>query len=169
MLGMSLIILALIVEVPAVTSQRNTANIVDNLIVRIFPFPSRVTWFARITECPIPRYIEQLAATTPRVPGTARLVSPDLTSDEFAALNSWIDSDGAGTYTLWLLEHPGFVITAPFEKTRLTFNDASGNIAFYAAPNRISTANLDRILYPGFWGELVTFLLALAFAVWRFV
>jgi hypothetical protein len=66
------------------------------------------------------------------------------------------------------LEHPGFIFTAPFTKPPLTFNDASGDIAFYAAPNRISTSNLDRILYPGFWGELATFILALVFVWWRF-
>jgi hypothetical protein len=165
-LGVSLIVLALIVEVPAITSQRDVTNIVDNLVVRIFPFPSRVAWFAQ-HGMPDATQVDQLAAVTPRTPGTALVVSPDLSSDEFGALDTWIGSNGAGVYTLWLLEHPGFFLTAPFTKPPLTFNDASGDIAFYAAPNRFSTSVLDRLLFPGFWGELATFVLAVAFLGWR--
>jgi hypothetical protein len=165
-LGVSLIVLALIVEVPAITSQRDVTNIVDNLVVRIFPFPSRVAWFGK-HGMPDAAQVDQLAASTPRTPGTALVVSPDLSSDEFGALDTWIGSNGAGVYTLWLLEHPGFFLTAPFTKPPLTFNDASGDIAFYAAPNRFSTSLLDRLLFPGFWGEWATFALALAFLAWR--
>jgi hypothetical protein len=165
-LGVSLIVLALIVEVPAVTSQRDVTNIVDDLVVRVFPFPSRVAWFAK-HGMPDAAQVDELAASTPRTPGTALVVSPDLSSDEFGALDTWIGSNGAGVYTLWLLEHPGFFLTAPFTKPPLTFNDASGDIAFYAAPNRFSTSVLDRLLFPGFWGEWATFALALAFLWWR--
>jgi hypothetical protein len=165
-LGVSLIVLALIVEIPAITSQRDVTNITDNLLVRIFPFPSRVGWFAE-HGMPDAAQVDQLAASTPRTPGTALVVSPDLSSDEFGSLDTWIGSNGAGVYTLWLLEHPGFFLTAPFTKPPLTFNDASGNIAFYAAPNRVSTSLLDRILFPGFWGEWATLALAFAFLWWR--
>ena len=111
--------------------------------------------------------VDKLAAGTASVPGTAPVVSPDLQSPQFAQLNSWISSDGPATYTLWLLEHPGFLIGAPFEKPPLTFNNANGDIGFYAAPNRISTSTLDRLLYPGLWGELATLAVALAFVLWR--
>ena len=77
-----------------------------------------------------------------------------------------INSDGPATYALWLVEHPGFVLGAPFVRPPLTFNDASGDIGFYASPDRASTVFLDRVLFPGPWGELATLAIALGFA-WR--
>jgi hypothetical protein len=164
-LGMSLLIVALIAEVPALSSQRNITNIVDNLVVRVFPYPSRVAWFAE-HGMPDSAEVDSLAADTPKVPGTAPVVGPQLQSAEFAPLQAWINAHGTATYTLWLFEHPGFLIGAPFAKPPLTFNDASGVIAFYAAPNRLSTNVLDDIIFPSFWGEIIMLAIALVFA-WR--
>jgi hypothetical protein len=163
--GSALVVLAVALEVPAVLSQRDATNISDNLAVRIFPFPDRVAWFAE-HGMPDASLIDLAASDTAAAPGTAAVFAIDLQTSEFAALNSWINSDGPATYALWLVEHPGFVLGAPFVRPPLTFNDASGDIGFYASPDRASTVFLDRVLFPGPWGELATLAIALGFA-WR--
>jgi hypothetical protein len=169
-LGCALVVLAIVLEVPAVVSQRDVTNVTDILIVRIFPFPDRVAWFAG-HGMPDASLIDLAASQTAAVTGTAPVVAVDLQASEFAALNSWITAHGPATYALWLVEHPGFLIGAPFVKPPLTFNDASGDIGFYSSPDRVSTSVLDQILFPGLWGELATLVIAFGFAwrrsVWR--
>ena len=163
--GVMLLCLALLIEIPAVTSQRDVTNVTDNLAVRIFPYPSRVAWFAD-RGMPDASEIDRVASASVTVPGTAPVVGIPLQTTEFAPLNQWISADGARIYTLWLLEHPDFLLGDPFVSPTQTFNDANGHIGFYAAPDRLSTAVLDRILFPGLWGELITLAVALALA-WR--
>ncbi len=164
-LGAGVLFLAIVLEVPALTSGRDVTNVTDNLVVRVFPYPDRVAWFAD-HGMPEASLIDRFASDTATVPGTAPVIGIPLETTEFAALDSWITADGPGTYALWLVEHPGFLIGAPFAKPPLTFNDAQGDIGFYAAPDRMSTSLLDRILFPGLWGELATIAVALVFA-WR--
>ncbi len=164
-LGAALVCVALVTEIPAVASQRDVTNITDNLVVRIFPYPSRVAWFAG-HGMPDAAQIDQVASKTVTAPGTAPVVGIDSQTTEFAALDNWISADGPGTYALWLVEHPAFLFGAPFAEPPLTFNDADGDIGFYSAPDRISTSTLDRILFPAPFGELGTLAIALAF-VWR--
>ena len=168
--GGALVVLALVLEVPAVVSQRDVPDVIDNLVMRIFPYPDRVAWFAR-HGMPDASQIDQAAADSVAVPGTAPIVGVDLQTKEFAALNTWISADGPSTYGIWLSEHPGFLLGAPFTKPPLAFNNANGDLGFYASTDRISTSLLDRILLPGLFGELAILAIALAFAwrrsVWR--
>jgi hypothetical protein len=169
-LGVLLIVLAIVCEVPVITSQRDTQYIIDILVVRIFPFPDRVAWF---TDHGMPEAakINQMASEVVAVKGFARVIPVDLGNPEFVPLARWINADGAATYALWLIEHPSYVVEAPFARPPLTFNNANGDLSFYAAPGRIGTAALDWLLFPGFWGELAILALALLVArrraVWR--
>ncbi len=165
-LGGALVALALVVEVPAVVvEQRHIENVTDILIVRIFPYPDRVAWFAH-HGMPDASLIDRAADQIAPVPDNATVVGVDLQATEFAALSRWITAAGPRTCALWLVEHPGFLLGGPFVKPPLTFNNANGDIGFYSASQRASTSLLDRILFPGFWGELATLAVALAFA-WR--
>jgi hypothetical protein len=167
LLGLSLVVVAGFAELAAVDSQRDIPELVDVLAVRIFPFPDRVAWF---TDHGMPdgSVINQTAAITPPITtGGAPYVFVDLDSPEFPGLSNWIDSSGPSTYGLWLIENPGYDIAAPFERPTLTYNDANGNLGFYAAPNRTGTSGLDTVLFPGLLGELVLIAIGLLFVFRR--
>jgi len=165
-LGILLVVLAAACEVPVVTSQRDSQYILDILVVRIFPFPSRVAWFSD-HGMPDAQAVNKLASETQAVPGFAPVIAINLQASNFTPLARWIDSDGPTTYALWLLEHPGYAIDAPFVKPPLTFNNAGGDLSFYSAPGRLGTVWLDRVLFPGLWGELLILAIALFFATRR--
>jgi hypothetical protein len=130
-----------------VESGRDTLNTTDNLYVRVFPYPARVAWFAA-HGMPEERQIDNLAATEPRpAHGAAKTVFPDLSSREFAHLNAWINSHGATTYSLWIIEHPWLVVLEPFRRPERSFNNAGGDINGYAAENRV-TSGLSPVLWP---------------------
>jgi hypothetical protein len=169
-LGVLLVVLAIVCEVPVITSQRDSQYIIDILVVRIFPFPDRVAWFSD-HGMPEARTINQMASEVEATRGFARVIPVDLGNPEFGPLTRWINADGPATYALWLIEHPSYVVEAPFVEPPLTFNNANGDLSFYAAPGRFGTAALDWLLFPGFWGELAILALALFIAtrraVWR--
>ena len=130
-----------------VESGRDTLNTTDNLYIRVFPYPTRVAWFAA-HGMPEATQIDQLAATEPRpAHGAPKTVFPDLTSHEFAHLDTWINDHGATTYTLWIIEHPWLVVLEPFRRPERSFNNAGGNINGYAAGNRV-TSGLTPVLWP---------------------
>jgi hypothetical protein len=167
LLGLALLVVAGIAEVAALNSHRDIPELDDVLAVRIFPFPDRVAWFAD-HGMPDGAQIDRVAtATGPITRGGARYVWVDVTGPEFSNLGSWIDSSGPSTYGLWLIEHPGYDIVAPFETPSLSYNDANGNLGFYAAPNRIGTSGLDAVLFPGLIGELVLIAIGLLSAFER--
>jgi hypothetical protein len=155
LLGLSLVVVAGFAELVAVDSQRDIPELVDVLAVRVFPFPDRVAWFSD-HGMPDGSAINRMAGVTrPITRGGTRYVSVDPEWAEFSGLGNWIDTSGPSTYALWLIEHPGYDIAAPFEKPSLAYNDANGNLGFYAAPNRMGTSGLDGVLFPGLVGELV--------------
>jgi hypothetical protein len=49
----------------------------------------------------------------------------------------------------------------------LSYNNANGDLGFYAAPGRIGTGALDRLFFPGLWGEIAILAVALGAAVFR--
>jgi len=63
-------------------------NVEDVFVVRVFPFPSRVVWFAArgMPEAPA---LDALAASTQAAHGSAKVVGPDLTSEEWRPLAAW--------------------------------------------------------------------------------
>jgi len=165
-LGLALLVLAVVTELIAVGSERDIPELTDVLSVRIFPFPDRVAWFAD-HGMPDASAVDEAAAETPKVPGTAEYVNIDLQTTEFADLNSWIVSDGPSTYVLWLVEHPDYTFGAPFSRTPLTYNNANGDLGFYAAPSRVGTAGLDAVLFPRLPVELAFVAAGLVLVVWR--
>jgi hypothetical protein len=130
-----------------VESGRETLNTKDNLYVRVFPYPSIVAWFAS-HGMPEKAKIDRLAQSTPPPkPGTAKTVFPDLNTPSFARLNTWVSEHGASTYSLWLLSHPLDVLLDPLRSPDRTYNDADGNLYYYAAQNRV-TSGLTPVLWP---------------------
>jgi hypothetical protein len=166
LLGLCLVVIAVLCEVPVVTSQRDVTYLDDIFAVRIFPFASRVAWFGA-HGMPEANEIDQYAGAYPPSPGKATVVEIDLYGSRFGPLQRWIDTNGVSTYSLWLVEHPGFVLSAPFDQPPLTFNNANGDLSFYAAPGRVGTSLLDNILFPSLPGEILIVAAAVGFAAWR--
>jgi hypothetical protein len=149
---------------------RSLQNLSDVLVVRIFPFPGRVAWFAA-HGMPEARIIDRLAADTrPLTPGAATVVDVVPSSPTWAPLERWISSRGETTFALWLLTHPGYVITEPFARPERAFNYAGGDLTFYAAPGRVDSP-LTAVLWPAWWWLLPMTAVGLAGAVvtgsWR--
>jgi hypothetical protein len=130
-----------------IDSGRDALNTTDNLYVRVFPYPAIVAWFAS-HGMPEAKQIDQIANATPQPkPGVAKTVFPGLTSPSFAKLDSWISQHGASTYALWLLSHPWNVVLDPLRTPDRTYNDADGNLYFYAAQDKV-TSGLTPVLWP---------------------
>lgn len=149
---------------------RSDQNVVDVLVVRIFPFPNRVAWFAA-HGMPEARAIDQLAAETePLSPGTAVVVGFDPTDPAFRSLENWISDDGPSTYLLWLATHPGYLISEPFVRPEAAYNYAEGRLTFYAATDRVDSP-LSSVLWPAWWWLLPMTAIGVAGAVvsgaWR--
>jgi hypothetical protein len=130
-----------------IASGRDALNTKDNLFVRVFPYPATVAWFAS-HGMPEKHEIDRMAdATPPPKSGIAKTVFPDLSSPSFERLNTWINKHGASTYALWLLSHPWDVVLDPLRAPDRTYNDADGDLYYYAAPNKV-TSGLTPVLWP---------------------
>lgn len=129
MVASILVVLALATGAAARSAHRSP-RLEDALAVRIFPFPDRVAWFAG-QGMPQETNIDALAVEIGAAPGAAKVVEPDLTQPQWAPLARWITGQGQTTYDLYLFLHPWYVLSAPFASPPLTFNDGSGNLAYY--------------------------------------
>ncbi len=130
-----------------VSSHRTEQNVADVLYVRIFPFPSRVAWFAA-HGMPEQRQIDELAQATAAAPGAAKVVGFPVSDPVFAQLEHWIDSKGTGTYLLWLLTHPGYVVTEPLRRPERSYNFAHGDLTFYSASTDRMASPLTFVMWP---------------------
>jgi hypothetical protein len=134
-----------------IESGRDALNTKDNLYVRVFPYPAIVAWFAS-HGMPEKEQIDQMAnATPPPKPGIAKTVFPDLMSPPFARLDTWVNKHGASTYALWVLSHPWDVVLDPLRTPDRTYNDANGNIYYYAAHNKVTSGLTPPLWPPWYW------------------
>ncbi len=131
-LGLGLVLLATagLGEVGAAHAGRNIVNVEDVFVVRVFPDPPRVAWFAR-HGMPQSGAVEVLARATHAPPGQAKVVAPDLTSPFWAPLARWFAAHSELAYIHFLATHPLYDLTAPLHRPALTYNNADGNLAFY--------------------------------------
>jgi len=135
LVGVAVLVTTLMAEAGALHAHRNVVNVEHALYVRVFPFPARVAWFSS-HGMPDGSLVDQQATATPE-PGKktdARVVGIDLDDAAFTPLRSWFEHQAGATYVLFLLTHPGYDLTAPFASPRLTYNDAEGQLSFYAPP-----------------------------------
>jgi hypothetical protein len=128
---------------------RSGQNAFDVLVVRIFPFPSRVAWFAA-HGMPQARAVDTLAAATTAHPGAAKVVPVDPGDPRFAPLENWIQNHGEDTLAWWAVTHPAYVITEPFERPERAYNDANGVLTFYGAVDRVDSP-VTSVLWPAWW------------------
>ncbi len=169
-LAVSLLLVAAGAGWLVVHTGRTQQNVADVLYVRVFPFASRVAWFAH-HGMPEARAVDRLAATTPApTPGSAKVVGFDPTDPRFGALEHWIVTRGQSTYVLWLVTHPLYVITEPLLRPERSYNFADGDLTFYAALGRVDSP-LSPVLWPTWWWLLPLSAVALGVAavgdLWR--
>ena len=151
-LAVGLVLAAALTGWVVVHTGRTRENVANVFYVRIFPFPSRVAWFARHGMPAAAAIDRSMAATTPPTPGAAKVFNPDdpaLAVHE-AALQNWIMAHGQSTYLLWIITHPTYLITEPLARPERAFNFADGQITFYADPHRIDSP-LSVVLWPAWW------------------
>lgn len=166
LVGLALVVAPTIAQIGAYASHRNVVNVEQALYVRVFPFRDRVSWFAS-HGMPEGSAIDQLAASSPAPPkGQAKVVGVDLSSPAWHPLLRWFDTRAESTYLLFLVTHPGYVITAPFDSPPLTYNNASGNLSFYDPMSSRPLSVVELILAPDHYVVIFLSLIAISLA-WR--
>ena len=136
-LGGALCGVALLAGIAANASHRNVLNVEEAFSVRVFPYPDRVAWFES-HGMPEGQSIDTLARETPHpLSGSAQKVTPNLTDPSWRPLKAWFAQEGLTTYGIFLVTHPGYVLTAPFQTPPLTYNNASGDLSFYIPVNHL--------------------------------
>jgi hypothetical protein len=167
-LAVSLLLVAGVTGWVVVHTGRSRQNVANALYVRIFPFPSRVAWFAA-HGMPYARAIDRsMADTKPPTPGAAKVFNtsdPKLASLE-APLEQWIVNHGQSTYLLWLVTHPAYVFTEPLQRPERSFNFDNGLLTFYAAPDRVDSP-ASPVLWPAWWWLLPLTVIGLGTAAVR--
>ena len=163
--GVMLLAIALVSEGAAASSHR-TPKVEDAFAVRIFPYPDRVAWFES-QGMPQAQDVRLMALATRPAPGMAPVVKPDLDDPRWRALATWFRQDGQSEYDLFLLFHPGYVLTAPFASPPLTFNDFAGNVFGYTPSGYALAPWLGGLLAPNRFVEWALAELALVVAVRR--
>ncbi len=152
------------------SSDRTAPDTADVLFVRVFPFPDRVAWFAD-HGMPQAGRIDQLADETPVTPGDVKVVGFTLHDPGFRPLEQWLRTAGGGTYLLWLVTHPWYVVSEPLQRPELAFNFAHGDLAFYGPATHAAASPLTRLLWPPLLELLVLSALALYLGIvseaWR--
>jgi hypothetical protein len=152
-LAVCLLSVAALAEWGTLSSHRTTSDVKDVLEVRIFPFPDRVAWFAS-HGMPEQKQIDQLARTTAALPGSAKVVGVPTDGQAFGPLRQWMADKGPGAYLLWLVTHPGYVITEPLQTPQRAFNFAHGDLTFYAANQNRMSSPLTVVMWAPFIGLL---------------
>jgi hypothetical protein len=151
-LAAGLVMTAAVTGWVVVHTGRTRQNVANVFYVRIFPFPSRVAWFAH-HGMPFAAAIDRsMAATVPPTPGAAKVfnTSDPAFAPHEATLENWIVAHGQSTYLLWIISHPAYLITEPLSRPERAFNFADGQITFYAAPHRVDSP-LSDVLWPAWW------------------
>jgi hypothetical protein len=162
LLGVSIVALA-----GEAASHRNVVNVDDALFVRIFPYPDRVAWFADHGMPDAARVDRYAREARKHAGGAAPVVGIDGRDGTVQPLVHWLHTDATRVYFEWLAVHPDYVLTEPFRQPPRVYNDASGHIRFYAAPDRTDAPLVNTLFDPGPWWALVALMLAVVIGIRR--
>jgi hypothetical protein len=151
-------------------SRREVLSVDTVLAARVFPYPSRVAWFAG-HGMPQASAIDRVAQhTLPPHRGQAKVVSISNADPTFGPLIRWEQVNGPSTYARWIISHPAYLVTEPLVRPERSSNDANGDITLYAATNRVDSP-LTSVLWPAWWWLLpmaaVAVLSAAVSGMWR--
>jgi len=127
------------------------------LQVRVLPYPDRVAWFADHGMPQAGEFVGPGSRRPFEEPGRAPVTYvPDAArGDGMEEWFDWLESDARGTFARWVLTHPGYVVTEPYEAPERTFNNAGGDRQFYAFPDRRKVPLVDGLLAQRSWVVVV--------------
>ncbi len=169
-LAVALLGVVALCEWGTLASQRTTPDTADVLFVRVFPFPDRVAWFAA-HGMPQQQQIDRLARETADPLVGVKVVGIDPHDPGSSPSNSGSTPTGDGTYLLWLVSHPAYVVSEPLQRPERAFNFAQGDLTFYTPTTHPWRSPLTRALWPPLAELLVLAVLALCLGivsdVWR--
>jgi hypothetical protein len=165
-LGVVLLAVAGYAIIGQAAAHRNIDNVEHVLFVRIFPFPDRVAWFAD-HGMPDKQHVLAYAAATKAEPGQAKVVGIAAGDRSVQPLVHWLHTDATAVYLEWLALHPAYVLTEPLRDPERAFNNALGNLAFYAAPDRSELPIVNTVFDPGPWWVAAATAVAVAIGVTR--
>lgn len=154
-------------EFTASDSKRNIPNVEHVMFVRIFPYPSRLSWFAS-HGMPEERLIAASPLAKGITAGSAEFKFVDLSKPEFKQLNNWMQHDATRTYIEWLILHPSYDVSVPFQTPRLSEVDpANGNILGYDLyPIPAWQGALGQVIFPA-WEGVVLMGLVASLLLWK--
>ena len=163
-MALSLFGVSIFCMVAALQSGRTSENVENVYFARVFPYPNRVAWFAA-HGMPQSNQIDKLARDQIPPRDAAKVVFIAPTSGEFTRLYVWMNDHGGPTYIQWMAQHPWYIISEALSQPNHSFNFANGDLYFYAAPNRTTSA-----MNPIFWAPwpwLLPISVGAFFAVFR--
>ena len=144
-LAMLILMGSAVIGLAAVSAHRDLRNVESSLYVRVFPDQDMVMQFTAL-GMPQGQQITTAAKTlraarpTPYAYAspepsrtTALVVGPILTEAYWRPLRHWITAHGTSAYLTYLLSHPAYVVSAPFQRPSLAFNSPA-SLAYYQAP-----------------------------------
>ena len=164
--GVLLLLVVSTLGLAATTAHRNLENTENNFIVRVWPYPSADAWFSH-HGMPESSYLVTIdtalrahrtwpysSVVVPPKMG-ALVVTPIWTEPRWTPLYQWLQRRGETQWLLYLVSHPGYVLSAPLRHPQLSFNSPT-SLSFYAKGRQASEL-LPLPFVPG----LVVFLVAL--------
>lgn len=160
---------ALLVGLAALASsshgQRHVFPLRNVLQVRVLPYADRVEWFADHGMPRADAFAGPQSLRPYREEGRAPVTYvPDDTGDGgLAEWFAWLEDDARATFARWVLTHPGYLVTEPYEAPERTFNNAGGDRQFYAFPERRKVPLVDGVLAQRSW---IVVLVGAAVAGW---
>ena len=154
-------------ELTVLDSKRNIPNVEHVMFVRIFPYQSRLDWFSA-HGMPEERLIAASPLEKGFTAGSAGFKFVDLSKPEFTQLNNWMQHDATRTYIEWLVLHPFYDVSVPFQTPRLSEVDpANGNILGYDLyPIPAWQSALGHVVFPA-WEGVVLMTLVASLLLWK--
>jgi hypothetical protein len=148
---------------------RHVFPIRNVLQVRVLPYPDRVEWFADHGMPQADEFAGPGARRPTEEPGRAPILYvPDSARDEgMEEWFAWLESDARATFARWVLTHPRYVVTEPYEAPERSFNNAGGDRQFYAFPDRRKVPLVDGLLAQRSWVVVVVGAVTTGFVVGR--
>jgi hypothetical protein len=127
------------------------------LQVRVLPYPDRVQWFADHGMPQAGEFVGPGSRRPVEEAGRAPVtyVPDEARGDGMEEWFDWLESDARGTFVRWVLTHPGYVVTEPYEAPERSFNNAGGDRQFYALPDRRKVPLVDGLLAQRSWVVVV--------------
>ena len=141
-----LVIICAVAAMGATAGSRDAVPTANAMFVRVLPFPDRVQWFVD-RGMPDGDFFLRASAAAPDS-DTARIVAVGRDDPAFADWWDWVGDRGRAALWSFALTHPGYLLFEPAASPERTFNNADGDIGFYAAADMPTVALVSSLFWP---------------------